>query len=224
MDREKREKQIHFRVSLRQYEFINQLASTCNLTVTDYLLLRALNNDVYVAPVKNTHAILEFYSKVAELHRELKKEGVNLNQIAKIANESHDVGKDIFFETFKSLQSSYDKFNESIVQLELTARNSLNDFGKLSEKNKVSFNLTEGSFEDLDSLVEQIQEQTSDADELLAMQEPLQEALIDDEEHWKSVFEMTDKERAIQLMQKGDDITEEEALWLLIYAENGGGF
>ncbi len=224
MGKEKREKQIHFRVSERQYEFINQLASTCNLTVTDYLLLRALNNDVYVTPVKNTYAMLEFYSKVAELHRELKKEGVNLNQIAKIANESHDVSKGIFFETFKSLQSSYDIFNESIIQLELTARNSLNDFGKLSEKNKVSFNLAEGTFDELDNLVSQIQEQTEDADEILAMQEPLQEALVDDEEYWNSVFEMTDKEKANKIMQKGDDITEEEALWLLNYAENGGGF
>lgn len=67
-------KQLHIRISEQDYNYIKEKSKKANLTITGYVTKSALNKKIYVAD-----GYKEFIS-------ELRKIGINLNQIAKSCN------------------------------------------------------------------------------------------------------------------------------------------
>ena len=68
----KNNKQINFRVSEKDYNYIKRQSEKANITLTDYLKYSALNKNIYVI------------DGLDDATRELAKIGNNLNQIAVI--------------------------------------------------------------------------------------------------------------------------------------------
>lgn len=83
---EKQATQINIRCSIEQYEKIKKTAKDSGLSVTDYLLKRALNNKI----VYNYNALIDELNAVGT---EFSRAGNNINQLAKHANSLSKIGK-----------------------------------------------------------------------------------------------------------------------------------
>lgn len=76
-------KQIHIRLTKENYDEIKQRSQKANLTITDYILKSALNKKIVV---------IVGYKEVFE---EIRKIGININQIARSWNMGLGNKKDI---------------------------------------------------------------------------------------------------------------------------------
>ena len=82
---EKQAAQINIRCSIEQYNEIKRIAKDSDLSVTDYLLKRALNNKI----VYNYNALIDQLNAVGT---EFGRSENNINQLAKHANSLSKVG------------------------------------------------------------------------------------------------------------------------------------
>lgn len=83
---EKQATQINIRCSIEQYNQIKTTAKDSGLSVTDYLLKRALNNKI----VYNYNILIDELNSVGT---EFSRAGNNINQLAKHANSLNKIGK-----------------------------------------------------------------------------------------------------------------------------------
>lgn len=78
-----KDKQIHIRLTKEDYDEIKERSQKANLTITDYILKSALNKKIVV--------IVGY----KEVFNEIRKIGININQIARIWNMGLGNQKDI---------------------------------------------------------------------------------------------------------------------------------
>lgn len=78
-----KDKQIHIRLTKDDYDNIKQRSQKANLTITDYIMKSALNKEIVV--ITHYH----------EVFNEIRKIGINVNQIAKKCNMGLGEEKDI---------------------------------------------------------------------------------------------------------------------------------
>lgn len=71
----KNNKQINFRVSEKDYNYIKRQSEKANITLTDYLKYSALNKNIYVI------------DGLDDATRELAKIGNNLNQLTRLCHQ-----------------------------------------------------------------------------------------------------------------------------------------
>lgn len=79
----KKNKQLNIRISEQDYNYIKEKSKKANLTITGYVTKSALNKKIYVA------------DGYKEFTGELRKIGINLNQIAKNSNAGINTNPDI---------------------------------------------------------------------------------------------------------------------------------
>lgn len=79
----KKDKQLNIRISQEDYNYIRERSKRANLTITGYVTKSALNKKILVA------------DGYKEFVGELRKIGVNLNQIAKNSNAGINTNPDI---------------------------------------------------------------------------------------------------------------------------------
>lgn len=77
---------IHIRCSKKQRDEIKKIAKDSGLSVTDYLIKRALNNKI----VYNYNTLID---KLNAAGTEISRAGNNINQLAKHANSLSKIGK-----------------------------------------------------------------------------------------------------------------------------------
>lgn len=78
-----KQKQLHIRLTKDDYDEIKQRSQKANLTITDYILKSALNKKIVV--------IVGY----KEVFNEIRKIGININQIARNWNMGLENKKDI---------------------------------------------------------------------------------------------------------------------------------
>ena len=91
-----KEKQLHIRLTKENYDEIKERSQKANLTMTDYILKSALNKKIVV--------IVGYQ----EIFNEIRKIGINVNQIARKYNMGLEQQSDI---------SEIQKYMEQIWQL-----------------------------------------------------------------------------------------------------------
>lgn len=69
-----KDKQIHIRLTKDDYDYLKQRSQKANLTMTDYMMKSALNKKIVV--------IVGY----KEIFNEIRKIGININQIARKCN------------------------------------------------------------------------------------------------------------------------------------------
>lgn len=79
----KKDKQLNIRISQEDYNYIRERSKRANLTITGYVTKSALNKKILVA------------DGYKEFVGELRKIGVNLNQIARNSNAGINTNPDI---------------------------------------------------------------------------------------------------------------------------------
>jgi hypothetical protein len=85
-----RTRQINFRVSYTEEQLLKQKCYDLGITISDFI--RGSIND-YVPNIK-------LNKEIARLSNEIRKIGVNINQIAKKANETGNINE-IYFNNYK---------------------------------------------------------------------------------------------------------------------------
>ncbi|MBO4815947.1 MAG: MobC family plasmid mobilization relaxosome protein [Clostridia bacterium] len=72
-----KDKNLNIRISTKDLNYIKQRSKKANLTITGYVTKRALNKKIYV------------YDGYKEFLAELRKIGININQIARACNSGY---------------------------------------------------------------------------------------------------------------------------------------
>ena len=99
----KNNKQINFRVSEKDYNYIKRQSEKANITLTDYLKYSALNKNIYVI------------DGLDDATRELAKIGNNLNQIAQKAHVLNVVDVQRYDKEVRKFNEAVRKITEAVI-------------------------------------------------------------------------------------------------------------
>ncbi|HLT86502.1 MAG TPA: plasmid mobilization relaxosome protein MobC [Sphingobacterium sp.] len=118
-DEDKKSSYIRFRCSPEEKQKIKEYASSLGLSLTDYLLTKALDKTVVVNR-------LEFMQKFSEVGTEISRCGNNINQLAKHVNSQRKIGikSEAWFKIYTDMIREY---VDSQDELRRTIRKMLRD-------------------------------------------------------------------------------------------------
>ena len=142
MEKEIRNQRITFRISPTEKKYLEEQASKAHMSVSSYLIKLSENKRIIVA------------EKVPDLYIEIRRIGVNINQIAHMANSQKYVTEPQMRETIRLLQDVKENMEKIVQEVEKKEEVSYYDLEERVSRLERNFSRTYGRLEKFLSLLE----------------------------------------------------------------------
>ena len=142
MEKEIRNQRITFRISPTEKKYLEEQASKAHMSVSSYLIKLSENKRIIVA------------EKVPDLYIEIRRIGVNINQIAHMANSQKYVTEPQMRETIRLLQDVKENMEKIVQEVERKEEVSYYDLEERVSRLERNFSRTYGRLEKFLSLLE----------------------------------------------------------------------
>ena len=142
LTKEIRNQRITFRISPTEKKYLEEQAAKAHMSVSSYLIKLSENKRIIVA------------EKVPDLYIEIRRIGVNINQIAHMANSQKYVTEPQMRETIRLLQDVKENMEKIVQEVERKEEVSYYDLEERVSRLERNFSRTYGRLEKFLSLLE----------------------------------------------------------------------